>query len=127
MEHQGAISLASPSDPRQLAVEGEHALRTNPDHDPQLFSFSLTRTTNIKSWEKIQSNENLRDLQDIVRRFRVNRGNVKHTLNIIPSSNCRRIIYESVEKQNLELWYVIQYSGVPGTRRTCIVLFSELC
>lgn len=76
------------------------------NYDPQLASFILEKPRNATSWEDAEPEQQhvaLHELQSELHKFRRNHGNVKKNMNEIPSPNCRRIINELVEDQNIEL------------------------
>ena len=76
------------------------------NYDPQLASFILEKPRNATSWEDAtpeQQHVALQELHSELHKFRRNHNNVKKALNEIPSPNCRRIINELVEDQNVEL------------------------
>ncbi|KAL1798019.1 hypothetical protein ACET3X_004625 [Alternaria dauci] len=76
------------------------------NYDPQLASFILEKPRGATSWEDAEPEKQhvaLQELQSELHKFRRNHGNVKKNMNEIPSPNCRRIINELVEDQNVEL------------------------
>ncbi|KAI4960943.1 hypothetical protein J4E86_002570 [Alternaria arbusti] len=76
------------------------------NYDPQLASFILEKPRNATSWEDAtpeQQHVALQELHSELHKFRRNHNNVKKAMNEIPSPNCRRIINELVEDQNVEL------------------------
>ena len=73
---------------------------------PLLVSFILERPRNDISWEDVvpeQQHVRAHDLKKEVLKFRRNYNNVKKALDEISSPNCRRIINELVEEQNIAL------------------------
>lgn len=73
---------------------------------PLLVSFILERPRNDISWEDVvpeQQHVRAHDLKKEVLKFRRNYNNVKKALDEISSPNCRRIINELVEEQNVFL------------------------
>ncbi|USP81857.1 uncharacterized protein yc1106_09131 [Curvularia clavata] len=73
---------------------------------PLLVSFILEKPRNATSWEDVvpeQQHVTVHDLKKEVHKFRRNHNSVKKALNEISSPNCRRIINELVEEQNVAL------------------------
>jgi hypothetical protein len=84
----------------------QQPLNPNANYDPQVASFILEKPRNATSWEDAtpeQQHVALQELHNELHKYRRNHGNVKKALNEIPSPNCRRIINELVEDQNVEL------------------------
>ncbi|KAF1943799.1 hypothetical protein EJ02DRAFT_432950 [Clathrospora elynae] len=93
---------------QQKGVQGQQQIQ-NPyaNYDPQLVLFTLEKSKKAKNWEDVEPEQQhvaLQELQNELNKFRRNKGNVKRSLNEIPSTNCRRIINELVEEQTQELW-----------------------
>ncbi|EUC44749.1 hypothetical protein COCMIDRAFT_97345 [Bipolaris oryzae ATCC 44560] len=79
---------------------------SDPIQAPLLVSFILERPRNDISWEDVvpeQQHVRAHDLKKEVLKFRRNYNNVKKALDEISSPNCRRIINELVEEQNVAL------------------------
>jgi hypothetical protein len=88
------------------AQSQQHPLNPYAHYDPQLASFILEKPKHATSWEDAEPERQhvaLQELQSELHKFRRNHGNVKKNMNDIPSPNCRRIINELVEDQNVEL------------------------
>ncbi|CAN9120247.1 unnamed protein product [Alternaria alternata] len=88
------------------AQSQQHPLNPYANYDPQLASFILEKPKHATSWEDAEPERQhvaLQELQSELHKFRRNHGNVKKNMNDIPSPNCRRIINELVEDQNVEL------------------------
>lgn len=73
---------------------------------PHLVSFVLEKPRNATSWEDVvpeQQHVAVHDLNKEVHKFRRNNNSVTKALKQISSPNCRRIVNELVEQQNVAL------------------------
>ncbi|KNG52419.1 hypothetical protein TW65_00231 [Stemphylium lycopersici] len=104
--HQRQIPSGQQQNPGQNFSKGNQSPISDTNQGPILTSFIVEKPKNATSWEDAVPEQQyipIPELQTELHKFRRNHGNVTKTMNEIPSPNCRRIINELVETQNVEL------------------------